>query len=68
MNMKRQDTAMWVLGLLWFALGIASVEGAPSQGALLGRLAVGLVLLVSLFFVIFGLRPHHKTDHHPHHG
>jgi len=58
---------MWVLGLLWFVLGIASVEGAPSEGVLLGRLAVGLVLLVSLFFVIFGLRPRHKA-HHPHHG
>jgi len=65
--MKRQATAMWVLGLLWFVVGIASLGSASSEDVLLGRLAVGLILLVSLFFVIFGLRPRHRANH-THHG
>jgi hypothetical protein len=54
-----------VLGLLWFVLGIASLKGASSETAFLGRLAAGLVLLVVASLTIHSWRARHKSDYKP---
>jgi fatty-acid desaturase len=62
---KLQGIGIVVLVLLWFVLGIASLERASSDAAFLGRLAVQLVLLVAASLSILSWRTRHRSHHKP---
>jgi hypothetical protein len=64
----RQEIAMWVLGLLWTALGFAVFihSGAESWESLAGEIIIQFVLLVPVWLIIFSLRTRHKRDHTSH--
>jgi hypothetical protein len=64
----RQEIAMWVLGLLWTALGFAvfTHSGSESWEGLVGDIVVQLVLLVPVCLIIFSLRTRQKPDHTKH--
>jgi len=64
---NRQEIAFLILGLLWFVLGIASLKGASSETAFLGRLAVQFVLLVAASVIILSwrARARQRSDHKP---
>jgi hypothetical protein len=61
--MEREEIAICVLALLWLVLGIASLEGASSEGAFLGRLAVGFVVLVAGTLIGISWHARYKTSH-----
>ena len=54
----RQEIAMWVLGLLWTALGIAVFNRSGEAG----NIALQLILLVPVCLIIFSLRTRRKPD------
>lgn len=49
------------LGVVWLAAGAGWLENAPTEGALLGRLAVEFVALIALNLVLVGWHPWHRT-------
>jgi len=57
----RQEIAMWVLGLLWTALGFA-VFVHDEPGHVVGNIVIQLILLVPMCLIIFSLRTRHKPD------
>jgi len=63
----RQEIAMWVLGLLWTALGFAMFthSGSESWESLAGEIIVQFVLLVPVCLIIFSLRSRDKSRPHP---
>jgi len=58
-----QGIAIFVTGLLWLILGIASLESASSEEAFLGRLAIQFVLLVAGSLIILSWRSQHRSGH-----
>jgi hypothetical protein len=61
----RQEIAMWVLGLLWTALGIAVLVSDPSE-RVAGNIVILLILLVPVFLIIFSLRTRYEPEHTKH--
>lgn len=57
----RQEIAMWVLGLLWTALGFAALISGPVTLENAGvTMFIQLNLLVPVCLIIFSLRTRHK--------
>jgi len=61
----RQEIAMWVLGLLWTALGIG-VFGHDEPDRVAGNIVIQLILLVPACLIIFSLRTRPNPGHTNH--
>jgi hypothetical protein len=58
----RQEIAMWVLGLLWTALGFAALVSDPATlEHIAGTIFIQLILLVPVCLIIFSLRTRHAA-------
>jgi hypothetical protein len=54
----RQEIAMWVLGLLWTGLALASLHSESGLGDMLGP----LISLVPAWLIVFSLRDRKKPN------
>jgi hypothetical protein len=58
----RQEIAMWVLGLLWTALGISVMDSMHEPMAAVQGFTVLFLALVPIGLILFSLRDRKKSN------